>query len=338
MSDDTIIKIQSENIIPSCERNINIMYSMTLVSSVNSKYAVIRWCVPILINAIMLSSTFSLLFYPEYYPTQGVVWTFDLSIGFIAYNYLLYLFTQWETSSCFEHVALKKYVDVISLTFFVLYMIYWLYFTIIQFSNHNAPSILIQFGNLLMSASWYFFFSTISVTYYFICVKLSQRATSICTWLHGLRDLKPSVEDFYSQYNEHYKQTIKLSGYWNLLILIGLLLQTCHIPIDLISVVYNKYYFDIFGLIVKTLSLLWYFLRICDLNESEDALISYLYEHRIYSFDIINDIKIYTAYRPLGLDFYGIKLNKSFLIKLLLVGVNLLLPTLYALVSSKIFG
>lgn len=327
------------NILPSvkCEKYIDNMYKFTLIPFLLHKYKGIKFAGIILINIILVGSTFSLLFYPSYYPTQGIVWTFDLVLGCIVYNYLLYLHTKWEIASCFEGIHVTQKVNTVSMTFYWLYMFYWLYFAVIQFNTHNDNSVLIQFGNILMLTSWYLFFSTISASYYFICIKLSQRAKSIKKWLITLKEERPSIEDFYKQYDEHYMSTLHLSNHWNLLILIGILLQSCHIPIDLLSVIYNKFYYDIFGAVVKTLSLMWYLLRICDLNEFENTLIAWLYEHRLYDHDTLKDIKIYASYRPLGLDFYGIKVNRSFLVKIGLLVLNLALPTIYAIVSSKLF-
>ena len=320
-----------------CEKYINTMFKLTLIPVIQHKNKAIKWTVFVLTNAILFSSTFSLLFYPSYYPTQGVVWTFDLVLGCIVYNYLFYLHTKWAVAGCFEGIEVTKSVNAVSMTFYWLYMLYWLYFAVIQFNTHNDNNVLIQFGNILMSASWYLFFSTISAAYYFICVKLSQRAKSIKKWLIVLREDRPLIDDFYKQYDEHYMSTLHLSNHWNLLILIGILLQSCHIPIDLLSVIYNKFYYDIFGAVVKTLSLMWYLLRICDLNEFENTLIAWLYEYRLYDHDTLKDIKIYASYRPLGLDFYGIKVNRSFLVKIGLLVLNLALPTIYAIVSSKLF-
>lgn len=65
--------------------------------------------------------------------------------------------------------------------------------------------------------------------------------------------------------------------------------------------------------------------------------IAYLYKHRLYAYSDLADIEKYAAYKPLGLDFYGIKINKPYLFKTLLLIFNLILPTLYALVSNHAF-
>lgn len=222
--------------------------------------------------------------------------------------------------------------------FYVLYLIYWLYFAIIQFSTHSQNNVLIQVGNTLMSTAWFFFFTTAAVLYYFICVKLSQRADNIRMWLKTIKNKKPDLDTFYLEYNFHYKRIRIFGSYWNLLIFVGFLLLTIHIPIDLISILVNKYYYDTFGLVVKLSSLLWYLWRICELNEYESYIVSFLYKHRIYSTEQIEELEKYFNYRPLGLDFYGIKINKAFIIKIVLLVLNLVVPTLYALLSTSLLS
>lgn len=321
---------------PYCEKLLNRMFWITLLPLVNNKYKIIRYCIPTLINLILGSASFCLLYYPSYYATQGEIWTTDIVIAWVSYNYMIYLFKRWDAAKCFEQTDISKSVNQISLLFYWLYIIYWFYFAVIQFNTHNEKSILVQLGNTLMSTAWYFFFSTMAVLYYFICVKLSQRSTQICKWLKELKETRPTLEEFYSQYNKHYKAVKELGKYWNILIFVGTLLLTFHVPIDLISIIYKHYYFDIFGLIVKLFSLLWYLWCICELNDHELYVVSYLHKHRILSFNEIEEIEKYVIYRPLGLNFYGIKINKSFLIKIGLLTLNLIIPTFYALVSNQI--
>lgn len=321
---------------PKCEKYLEWMWLATCLPSIRSKRTILRWAIPVVTNSIFVSSAFSLLFYPDYYPTQEIVWTFDLALGVVIYNYMYYLQTKWTRAQCYHDVNVRPYIHYISFLFYVLYIIYWLYFAVIQFNDHPGP-FLKQLGNLLMSGGWYLFFSTIAASYYFITVKLAQRAQSISAWITSLKANPVSLEQFYIDYNYHYTQTRMLSGYWNFLIFLGILLLGSHIPIDLVSVLYKKYYYDIFGLVVKAISLFWYILCICNLNDYESFLIAYLYKHRLYSYADLADIEKYALYRPLGLDFYGIKINKPFVFKVLLLVFNLIVPTLYALLSNHVF-
>jgi type II secretory pathway component PulF len=101
--------------------------------------------------------------------------------------------------------------------FYVLFIIYWFYFLVIQFNQHRGPA-LMQLGNTLMSTAWYFFFSTAAVVYYYICVKLSQRAESLRDWLKDLKCRKPTLDEFYLEYNAHYKKAKAIAIHWNLII------------------------------------------------------------------------------------------------------------------------
>jgi hypothetical protein len=327
---------QSHKLVPYCEKLLEKMFYATLIPAVTSRYKILRYGVPILVNLILGSAAFSPLFYPEYYATQTEVWTTDIVIAWISYNYMIYLFKRWDIAKCYEEIDVSKFINRISLLFYWLYLIYWFYFAVIQFNTHNEKSILIQLGNALMSSAWYIFFSTMVVLYYFVCIKLSQRSTHINQWLKEVKDTRPVIDIFYADYNRHYKSVKELAKYWNVLIFVGTILLTFHVPIDLISIIYNHYYFDIFGLIVKLFSLLWYLWCICELNEYESYVISYLHKHRIYTFLEIETLEKYILYRPLGLNFYGIKINKSIIIKVGLLLLNLVIPTFYALISNKI--
>ena len=312
------------------------MFFLTGIPVIRSRFYLVRWCAPMLFNSILVGAWFCPLFYPDYYPTQGFVWTSDIVLITFVYNYLFKLQYQWEKTSCFEHIEVPKSVNGISLTFYVLYIIYWFYFLVIQFNQHPGPA-LNQLGNILMSTAWYLFFSTAAVVYYYICIKLSQRAESLREWHKNLKQAPPGLDVFYLEYNAHYKKAKALAQHWNLIIFIGFLLLTIHVPIDFISVVYQKYYFDAFGLVVKILSLGWYTWRICDLNGLETHLIATLYKHRIYPVQQIKDIEDYAVYRPLGLNFYGLKINTGFLVKIALIIANIVIPTLYALLSNHVF-
>jgi hypothetical protein len=323
---------------PHCERLLDKMFWITLLPCVNSKYIILRWGVPLIINIILAAGSLCIVYYPTYYATQSEVWTTDIIIVWFTYNYMIYLYKRWNNAKCSEAIDVSKITNGVSFAFYILYLLYWLYFAVIQFNTHNESDILIQLGNTLMSTAWFIFFSTISVLYYFICVKLTQRSNKIHQWFKEIKQKRPSIEDFYLQYNMHYRTIKELGKYWNIIIFVGSLLLTFHIPIDLISIIYKHYYYDIFGLIVKVISLLWYLWCICDLNDNELYLVSILCKHRIYHMTDIEAIEKYIQYRPLGLNFYGIKINKPFIIKVGLLTFNLIIPTFYALLSNQMLS
>jgi hypothetical protein len=195
-----------------------------------------------------------------------------------------------------------------------------------------------------MSFSWYLFFSTTSILYYYICNRLLQRSEQLKNWLKGLKKkyknqsirLIHDDNDFYKEYNLNYNIIKNFAKYWNFLIFIGFILLIAHIPIDLISILYLKQLFDIPGVIIKTSALSWYLYCICQLNDYEDKIIPYLYKHRIYNDDQIEYISKYIKYRPLGLNFYGIKISGTFISRYLIIIINLLVPTIYAILSKYI--
>jgi hypothetical protein len=167
---------------------------------------------------------------------------------------------------------------------------------------------------------------------------MNQRAEAIRLWLKDVKTDRPSLPDFYLQYNAKYKAIRQFSKHWNILIFLGFLLLSFHIPIDLFSVLYSKNYYDSFGVVVKSFSLFWYIYCICELNDYEAIVISYLYKHRLFPASELLEIEKYAAYRPLGLNFYGIKVNHSTMTKVVILTLNFLIPTIYALVSNKVFG
>lgn len=323
---------------PECERRIDRMFWLSLLPSIRHSSKAVRIGIPVIVNAVLAPATFCMLYYPSYYPTQGIVWSTDIAISWVAYNYMLYLQRIWHQAACFEHTEVRSYVHRVSFAFYILYILYWFYFAVIQFSTHNEPSVLIQLGNTLMSTAWYIFFSTVSVVYYYICIKLSQRSESLKSWIWTLRPGQITIEKFYIYYNIHNRRITLFSKNWNFLIFMAIVLLTFHVPIDLVSVMYNKYYYDIFGLIIKLFSLMWYLARICDLNDSETYLISHLYKYRVFPTEQIQELETYMSYRPISLDFYGLKITKAYIAKVVLFGVNLLVPTLYAVASNRFFN
>ena len=335
MATATAVPSETALVIPSCEIYINNMFNLTFIPLIKHKYFRI---VPILINPILVAGILSLLYYPSYYKFYPIIYSIDQSIALVVYDYLLYLQNDWATASCFEHTKIKRFDENVSLGFYMLFMLYWLYDGIIQFSNHNDNDVLIQFGNILMSFVWYIYFSISSFLYYFICIKLEQRAQSIETWLKTLKQNPSNIEDFYKGYKVHRKAIKNFSRNWNFIIFMGFVILTYHIPIDLINVFHNRVYTDAAGIVIKSSGLAWYTYKICYLNLYDKKVISYLYKHRLYSPDEISEIEKYAAYHELGLNFYGIKIEGSLIVKVALITINLILPTIYALLSNRIIG
>jgi hypothetical protein len=251
---------------------------------------------------------------------------------------MLYIYLSWEINSCFEHISVSALNERTTMGFYSLFMIYWLYETTIQFNYHQDKSALIQVGNVYMSAAWYMYFSTCSLLYYFVCIKLAQRTQSINVWLKSLKRTRPQIQEFYDAYKQHHKAIKVFGRNWNFLIFIGFINLTYHIPIDLISVFVNRRLTDIAGIVVKSLGLGWYTYKICELNDMDTKVISYLYKHNVYTTEEMKQIEKYASYHELGLNFYGIKINGSLILKVGLLTINLIIPTIYALLSNKLIG
>ena len=311
---------------------------LTGVPSIQHESKLVRFGVPALLCSVFGLSVCSLAWYPTYYINQKEIWTMDLIIGLLTYLYLLYLHTHSKTIEHIEQTAIDPWKHAISFSFYTFFLMYWFYFGIVQFYVHRDPDVWIQLGNICMSAGWYLFFSVTAFLYYFICVRLIQRTQILKEYMKLMKTQKPSLQDFYVQYNVHHKTIKNFAKHWNCIIFFGFLLLTFHIPIDLISILYSKVYYDIPGFIIKSLALTWYTKCMCDLNAQEDQLVPYLYKHALYKKDEIDVIEKYILYRPIGLHFYGIRINGTAIMKIALIVVNLVIPTLYALVSNNIFA
>jgi hypothetical protein len=93
---------------------------------------------------------------------------------------------------------------------------------------------------------------------------------------------------------------------------------------------------DIPGAIIKGLALGWYLYCICNLNDYDGRVVSHLYKQRMFALEDMQMIEQYTARRKLGLDFYGIQINTSFIMKVLLLLLNVIVPAVYSLVKKFI--
>jgi len=293
---------------------------------------------PFIANTILISAVFSPLYFPSYYDYQPILYSIDLAMAVIVYNYLFYKYLNWTVNSCFEHTSVNKINENVSISFYVIFMLYWLYDGIVQFIYNTKPDILFQLGNILMFTAWYLYYSICSLLYYFICIKLAQRTQAIKNWLKNVKRSRPVIEEFYKEYKVHHRAIKEFSKHWNFIICMGFIILTYHIPIDLINIIYNKYYIDVPGLIVKSSALGWYTYQICALNDLDTNVISYLYKHDLYNTDEMERIKQFGIYNELGLNFYGIKIDGSFILKYGLLIINFIIPTVYALISNNIVG
>lgn len=339
-----------------CEVYVNFMFKSTIIPyyyKLESKY---KYTIIGLINLLYLFALFNHMYYPSYYINQPEIWTFDLCLGYIIYNILIYLRSisnlfmfdpksniniskhNLREEPYYEEIKVTKYKHYISLFFYWLYMAYWLYFAIFMLYVHANKKMIYQLGNILMFFAWYLFFAEITTLYYYICVKLTARFEHIKDFLKDIKEKKPSITDFSETYLIQYKKTRLFAKKWNFVIYIGFVLLSFHIPVDLISIVISKKLYAVPGLIVKTISLIWYTYCICNLNNLDNKLIKYLNKHQLYHKDDIEELNNYIQARPLGIDLYGFKLNGNFIIQLMMIVINFILPIIYGLVSNNIIN
>ena len=133
----------------------------------NNKY--IKYTTLIGLNIILFGSLFSMYWYPNYYINQPIIYTLDLVIIYVTFNYLYYLLQVDTASNISKYTSnIPPWKRNINLFFYCIFMIYWFYYLIISFYTHSEPFALIQLGNIYMSFSWYLFFSTISILYYYV--------------------------------------------------------------------------------------------------------------------------------------------------------------------------
>ena len=318
-----------------CEKHITNMFSITLIPLIQTKY---YKPLPLVALAAAIGAVFSPLYYPNYYSFQKEIYSIDIFTICIVYSYLLYIYLHWDRHSWFENVNIGRINEYVSLGFYSLFMVYWLYDGILQFRFHSEPDALVQIGNVYMSAAWFIYFSTSSLLYYFICIKLAQRAKSINDWLKTLKRTRPPVTDFYAAYKIHHKAIKMFGRNWNFIVMMGFIILTYHIPIDVFNVIINQKYTDIAGIVVKALGLGWYTYKICQLNDVDNKIVPYLYKHSLYDREEMIAIEKYALYHELGLNFYGIKISGTLIVKVGLLFINLIIPTIYALVSHQMFG
>lgn len=319
---------------PSCEIHVKRMFYLPCLGFFRSKRWWIKWTFPLAANLILLGACFSPLWFPNYYLNQTEVWVTDLAIVWVVHTFILYLQQRWQISNCFEVAELPRWQNGITMFFYIAFMLYFFYYTGIQFYNHFEPDAGKVIMILYMATAWYIYFTTAASLYYFICCKLLQRALSVKEWLLTAGSLE--LNTFYTQYNEHCKAVRRFAVHWNFVIFLGFLLLTFHIPIDLLSVLVDKNYQDVPGAVVKGLALAWYLYCICSLNNLEGQVVSHLYKARRFSLDDLKVLERYIVYRGLGLDFYGIKINTGAIMKVVILLANLAVPTLYALLKKNV--
>lgn len=311
------------------------MLHYSLSSSIISNFKYIRYSIPLLSNIIIFMSALVSYMHPEYLNNDSFSWSIYFSVMLICYNYLFYLVTHWNIQKHYEERNIQSSKRKISFSFYYLFTVFFIYYSVYYYYyNYNKNNY--KFMNYVFHLGMYLFFTTCGACYYFVTTKLIQKGNLIHKWLHELKLRKPPLNDFYDQYNKHYKKIKFFAKYWNILIFLGFIMLTFNFPLDLISIFYYKEYYNIGSIIFKSILLGWYTYCICYYNFYQRYIPSYLYKHRIFNQYAIKGIEKYMTYRPVALNFYGFTINGHLIMKSLVLIFNFVLPTLYGLISNRI--
>ena len=288
---------------------------------------------PVLITVWIGVGACSLAWNPTYYVLQKEFWSAHIMILFPTYIYLCR-----KRGQFYEYLGkdIRRSHRIISLVFYWLFMAYWAYFCYLELYNNREDPWLEQIGNVFMSVAWYIFFAVASALYYFTATKLLQRAEIIKEHV-GTLTRYTTKEDFYHVYDHQYDAIRRFGNTWNRMILLVMFVLIINLPADALAIFVKQAWFVIPGLIMKSLGLLWYVWCICKLNYMEKYLQNYLHKHHMLQ-DSYDEIMRYMEVRPLYLNFFGLKITFELVMKILLIGLNLLLPTLYALFSNQIIS
>ncbi len=293
-----------------------------------------RFGVPVCTIVILGVGSFAPLWHPTYYAKQTAFWSTHLVIGIPSYLYILRQRRAWSNRSFFENIPIQPMYRRISLFFYWLFMLYWVYYSAIVLYEHREDTWPYQIGNAIMTIAWYIFFSLSAATYYYTCVLMFQKATYIKHHIQYLHE-GVSKQDFFAAYDHEFMKIRRMGNVWNRIILLVLLVLFLNIPADMIAVFIKNLTWDIPSILIKVAGIFWYLNSVCKLNYMEDFLLSYLHKHHILQ-DDMEEITRYMSVRPLGLNFFGIRITYTMIMKTALIGINFILPTLYGLISNEI--
>jgi hypothetical protein len=287
--------------------------------------------VPTLACLTMGIGSFSLLWNPEYYIFQPAFWSAHTMIMVPAFLYLWRIRNKFHT---YTGIPIKKIHRFVTLTFYILFIIYWAYFCGFALYEHRADPWHLQIGHVFMGFVWYIFFSVSSAVYYYTATLILQRAAALKTHILALNN-SVTNDVFFATYEEEFEKNRQIANSWNLILLLVILILTLNIPADLLAILVNKQFITIPGLIMKSAALVWYLLCICKLNYMETFIHNYLQKHHLLQ-DNHEEIMRYMEVRRLGLNFFGLRITYGLLMKTAMIGLNVILPTLYGLFSNNI--
>jgi hypothetical protein len=291
-----------------------------------------KWHVPPFLASLCNGvGAFSLLWNPNYYILQPAFWSAHIMIMVPTYLYL------WRCkSSVYQHngIAISRSARWITLVFYGLYMAYWAFFCYLELSAHPEDPWYDQIGNVFMSFVWYIFFAASSAVYYYTTTLLLQRTAALKLRIHTITS-NTTKSDFFAIYDAELEENRRVANRWNLVIFLAILILTINLPADFLSIWVNGTYVTVPGLIIKSAGLIWYLLAICKLNYMETYIQNYLHKHHVLQ-DDIEELMRYMEVRRVGLNFFGLRITYELLTKIAMIAFNVVLPTLYGLISNNI--
>ncbi len=286
---------------------------------------------PILATAWIGVGATSLVWNPTYYVLQKEFWSAHIMLLLPTY---LYLCSKRKDLYTTYGKNIRQSHRLITLAFYTLFMIYWAYFAYLELYNNREDPWPEQIGNVFITVTWYIFFAVASAVYYQTATQLLQRAEIVKDHIQTLTKYT-TKEDFFKVYETEYEMIRAFGNTWNRIIMLVMFILIINLPADALSIFVKQAWFVLPGLIMKSLGLLWYLWCICKLNYMEKYLQNYIQKHHILQ-DSYDEITRYMEVRPLFLNFFGLRITFELLMKVLFIGLNLLLPTLYGLISNHI--
>lgn len=333
------------------DKDMMTMLNYSFSSSIISNFKPVRYFIPVIMNAsILFSAIFS---YSNYSSTilgdNQLSWSVYFSLLAFCYNYIYYLVSNWKVHKHYIERNIQTKKRKVSYSLYYLFIFFFFYYCtvyILQLTTGDASNTKLISDNsnffYMLNYSFYLgmyiFFTTCGACYYFVTTKLIQKGNMLHKWLHELKLRKPDINTFYKQYNKHYKRIKLFAKYWNILIFLGFVMLTFNLPLDIISILYYSEFYNLPSIIIRFVLLIWYTYCICYYNFYEKYIPSYLYKHRIYEQYKIKGIEKYMTYRPISLNFYGFTINGHLIMKSIVLFINIILPTIYGLVSNKLIN
>lgn len=276
---------------------------------------------------------FSLLWNPNYYIFQPAFWSAHIIILVPAF---LYLWRIRVVLRNFNGIAIRPAYRWITMTFCILFMAYWAYFCWIALDEHKSDSWSMQIAHVFMSYVWYIFFAISSSVFYYTATTILQRVVCIKRHILDLNN-NTTKEHFFAFYDEEFEKNRQFGNNWNIIILLVILVLTLNIPADLLGILVNKKLVVIPGLVMKSAGLVWYLLCICKLNYMETYIQNHLHRYHILQNDY-DEITRYMEVRRLGLNFFGLRITYNLLMKIAVLGLNIVIPIVYGLFSNQILN